>query len=161
MNPRVAALIERLALAPHPEGGHFRETFRAAATVDPRDGRPPRAALTGIYCLYAAGERSRWHRVESDEIWTHLEGGPLRIWCFDAATGELTSRRLDALGDDAEPQQAVAAGLWQAAEPLAEYTLGACFVGPGFDFADFRMLDADPAAHAALARAAPELLRLA
>lgn len=161
MSGRAAALVAELGLAPHPEGGHFRETFRSAAAVDPLDGRPRRAALTGIYCLYAAGERSRWHRVESDEIWTHLEGGPLRLWLFDPASGEVASLRLAALADGGEPQRAVRAGLWQAAEPLGDYTLGACFVGPGFDFADFRLLDADPATRAAIARAAPELLRLA
>lgn len=161
MNARVDALVRELRLAPHPEGGHFRETFRSARSVDPLDGRPRRAALTGIYCLYAAGEHSRWHRVESDEIWTHLEGDPLRIWIFDPDRSALESVVLGAFGADAEPQRTVRAGLWQAAEPLGDYTLGACFVGPGFDFADFRMLDADPPARAAIARAAPDLLRLA
>jgi hypothetical protein len=161
VSARAAALVAELGLTPHPEGGHFRETFRSSSAVDPRDGRPLRAALTGIYCLYAAGERSRWHRVESDEVWTHLEGGPLRLWLFDPAGDAVSSRRLSALADGGEPQQAVRAGLWQAAEPLGDYTLGACFVGPGFDFADFRLLDADPAARAAIALAAPELLRLA
>jgi len=158
---RAAALAAELGLSPHPEGGRFRETFRSAAAVDPLDGRPRRAALTGIYCLYAAGELSRWHRVESDEIWVHLEGGPLRLWLFDPARDAVSSTLLSALGAGGEPQRAVPAGLWQAAEPLGDYTLGACFVGPGFDFADFRMLDADLAARAAIARSAPELLRLA
>lgn len=150
-----------LGLRPHPEGGHFRETFRSSAAVDPLDGRPHRSALTGIYCLYAAGEISRWHRVESDEVWTHLEGGELRLWTFDPESREIASTTLGPLAAGVEPQHVVPAGLWQAAEPLGDYFLGGCFVGPGFDFADFRMLDADPAAREALASVSPDLLRFA
>jgi len=161
LSGRAGDLVARLGLQPHPEGGHFRETFRASAPVDPLDGRPRRSALTGIYCLYAAGEMSRWHRVESDEVWTHLEGGELRLWTFDPRSREIDSTRVGPLGEGVEPQRVVRAGVWQAAEPLGEYFLGACFVGPGFDFADFRMLDADPAAREALASLAPDLLRFA
>lgn len=165
MHPRVDELVRQLGLAPHPEGGHFRETFRSALAVDPKDGRPARSALTGIYCLYARGQHSAWHVVDSDEIWTHLEGEPLRLWTYDPARVAIGSTLLGPLGSlaegDCEPQRAVPAGVWQAAEPLGDYALGACFVGPGFDFADFRMLGADPGARAEIGRLAPELLRLA
>ncbi len=65
---RAARLIEELGLAPHPEGGWYREVHRSAAAVAPADGRPARAALTTIYFLLPAGSHSRWHRVASDEV---------------------------------------------------------------------------------------------
>nr|WP_309717848.1 cupin domain-containing protein [Armatimonas sp.] len=68
MHPRAQALIETLQLAPHPEGGYYREVFRSAETVTPSDGRPIRSALTTIYFLLPAGAYSRWHKVLSDEV---------------------------------------------------------------------------------------------
>ena len=68
---RVDRLIAELALVPHPEGGHYREVFRATASVTPDDGRPARAALTCIDFLLVRGQWSAWHRVDSDEAW-HL-----------------------------------------------------------------------------------------
>lgn len=162
MSARADELVRLLDLRPHPEGGAFRETFRSAATVAPGDGRPARSGLTGIYCLYRAGQHSAWHVVESDEIWTFVEGDPLRLFLFDPASGAVETLLLGPLTlPGCAPQRAVRAGIWQAGEPTGEYTLGACFVGPGFDFADFRMLDRAPEARSAIERAAPELLRLA
>ncbi len=161
MHPRAEELIRELALAPHPEGGFFAELFRSPREVQPRDGRPPRSALTGIWFLMLAGQKSAWHVVDSDEIWLHFEGSDVRLWTFDAATGALDSTRLGPLAAGRAPQRVVAAGLWQAAEPLGDYSLTGACVGPGFDFADFRLLAADPAAEAALRRADPALLRLA
>lgn len=160
MSHRVHELVRALELAPHPEGGWYREVHRSAAAVDPLDGRPRRSALTGIYFLLAAGQHSRWHRVESDEVWTHFEGGAVRIWTFDAGSGVVTAQLLGPFGAGVEPQRVVRAGIWQAAEPVGEFALGGCFVGPGFDFADFRMFDADPEARRRLASRSPELLRL-
>ena len=162
---RVAELVELLGLAPHPEGGWYRETFRSELSVDPRDGRPLRSALTGIYFLLAAGQHSAWHVVDSDEIWTHLEGAPVRLWTFEPRTERFESVLLGPLAasrdsESCAPQRAVRAGVWQAAEPTGAFGFGACFVGPGFDFADFRLLDVEPDARAAIDRLAPELLRL-
>jgi hypothetical protein len=161
VSARLDELIGALALEPHPEGGWFREIHRATQEVAPLDERGRRSALTGIYFLLARGQHSAWHRVESDELWIHFEGDGVRLWTFDAASGELDSTLLGPLGGEREPQRAVAAGLWQAAEPLGDYSLTGAAVGPGFDFADFRLLDADPEARARLSAAAPELLRLA
>ena len=163
MHPRAAELIRSLAMTAHPEGGYFRELFRAAREVDPLDGRPPRPALTGIWFLMLRGQKSAWHVVDSDEIWIHFEGAPIRLWTFDAARGRVESTLLGPFGGEANiaPQRAVPAGIWQAAEPEGDYSLSGACVGPGFDFADFRLLGADPAAAAALRAAAPELLRLA
>jgi predicted cupin superfamily sugar epimerase len=161
MNPRASVLVRELALKPHPEGGHYRELYRAGASVDALDGRGPRSALTGIWFLMVEGERSAWHRVESDEIWIHFEGAEVRLWTFDADSGALGSALLGPLGSGRLPQRAVPRGIWQAAEPLGEYSLTGACVGPGFDFTDFRLLTDDPEALAALRRAAPDLLRLA
>ena len=160
MNPRARLLITELALAPHPEGGYFAELFRSPREVDPLDGRDARSALTGIWFLMLAGQRSAWHRVASDEIWLHFEGAEVRLWTFDEASGQAASERLGPFGPGCRPQRIVPAGLWQAAEPLGEYSLTGACVGPGFDFADFRMLADEPAVARALELADPGLLRL-
>jgi hypothetical protein len=82
---RAAELIATLHLQPHPEGGWFREIFRSPHLVDPRDARPERSALTSIDFLLTQGQFSAWHRVDSDEAWHLLEGGPLRLWLVPPA----------------------------------------------------------------------------
>lgn len=158
---RVAELIDRLGLQPHPEGGHFREVFRSAGTVQPGDSRPPRSALTTIDFLLARGECSAWHRVRSDEVWHLLEGGPLRLWLMSPALDaieEVTLGRVDGRG--AGPRHPVPADWWQAAEPLGDYAYAGATVGPGFDFADFAFLRDDAVATARLAALRPDLCRL-
>jgi uncharacterized protein len=125
----VAEIIHRLGLVPHPEGGYYRETFRSSLTLDLPDGRR-RSASTAIHYLLPPGTRSAWHRVASDEVWHHYDGGPLRLHLLGTGT-----RRLDR----SEPQVVVPAGVWQAAEPEGEGVLCGCTVAPGFDFADFEM----------------------
>lgn len=157
MHPRAAELIAALDLTPHPEGGHFRETFRSAARVTPADGRAPRAALTTIYYLLPQGTVSRWHRVGSDEVWHLLEGGPLELLELDAAGERLVRHRLAPVGSDAAaPVCTIPAGAWQAARPLGPYALVGCTVGPGFEFADFRLLADEPQRAAAVRAAWPE-----
>jgi predicted cupin superfamily sugar epimerase len=85
------------------------------------------------------GQYSRWHRVLSDEIWSHLEGDPLALLCFDRSTQQATTLQLGRYSDTAQPVCVVPAGVWQAAQPLGEYTLVGCYVGPGFEFDDFSM----------------------
>lgn len=140
MDPRAAHLIEALGLRPHPEGGHYRRFHESALEVQPADGRPPRPALTSIYYLLAEGEVSCWHRVASDEVWCYLEGGTLELITADPDFENVTRCRLGASGDDAHPIHVVPAGSWQAARSTGAYTLVACAVAPGFDFADFEML---------------------
>ena len=144
-NERVRELIGVLGLVPHPEGGHFREVYRSADPVRPGDGRGERAALTTIYFLLRAGEHSRLHRVESDEVWHHYEGAPLELlWCAEDFAG-VERALLGPVGEGARPVAVVPARHWQVARTTGEYTLVGCTVGPGFDFADFRLLDpADP-----------------
>ena len=161
MHPRAASLIATLELQPHPEGGFYREIFRSATNVTPADERGPRAALTTIYFLLPKGAVSRWHRVTSDEVWHLYEGGPIELFELDASGQDLVRHRLGPIGTGADaPVHTIAAGAWQAARPLADYALMGCTVGPGFDFADFRLL-ADEAEQAAEVRARwPEVTEL-
>jgi len=140
VHPRAEALIRALDLKPHPEGGWYREIFRGTRRVQPFDARPSRNAMTLIYFLLAEGAHSRWHRVASDEAWTWVEGDALELLRIDAALTAVSTRRLAAPGDGAEPAAVIAAGDWQAARTTGEYTLVTCAVGPGFDFADFTMM---------------------
>jgi len=158
MHPRATELIRIFDLKPHPEGGYFRELFRSPAAVRPADGRGDRPALTSIYFLLAAGEVSRWHRLASDEVWHHYEGDPLELFLLDG--DRLERRRLGPAGPDSAPVTAIPAGRWQAARPAGTFALAGCSVGPGFDFADFRLMAHDPAAVDALRRRFPDLAAL-
>ena len=127
-----ADVIRLLDLAPHPEGGHFRETFR-----DP-DERGGRAASTAIYYLLAAGERAHWHRVDAAEVWHWYAGAPLALTLSDGR--ETRSLRLGPdLGTGERPQAVVPARCWQAAESLGAWTLIGCTVAPGFEFRGFEL----------------------
>ncbi len=133
MTPEADRLIAILGLQPHPEGGHFRETFRDAV------GNGGRAASTAILFLLKAGEVSRWHRVDAVEIWHWHRGGPLEIGV--AVSGEpLALHRLGpAIESGQTPQVVVPAHAWQMARPLGDFTLVGCTVAPGFDFAGFEL----------------------
>jgi len=134
-----ATLIDQLELQPHPEGGHYRETYRSSQLVATPQG--PRAASTAILFLLAAGESSCWHRIRSDELWHHHGGGGLRIFELDAG-GQVrrTQVGLELAGGE-RPQHVVPAGSWFAATPVEghPWSLVGCTVAPGFDFADFEL----------------------
>lgn len=138
------ATAEGLDLRPHPEGGWYRETWRAPQTFQPQGYAGPRAAATGIYFLLCPGEESAWHRVRSDELWLWHCGGPLelRLGGDGDAPAEPSVLLLGAdLGAGQLPQRLVPAGAWQAARPLTDQeVLVSCVVAPGFDFADFELL---------------------
>lgn len=126
------AIIAKLDLRPHPEGGWYRETWRAPAFEGER------GAGTGILYLLAAGERSHWHRVDAAEMWIFQAGSPLLLhtsWGEGRTTARLGA---DILAGDA-PQHVVAPHQWQAAEPAGPWALVACVVIPAFDFAGFEM----------------------
>jgi len=129
------AVIGLLSLAPHPEGGHFRETFRDAGDVP-----GGRGASTAIYFLLAAGERSHWHRVDATEVWHWYAGAPLRLCRAADDAGPVERLLLSAdLAAGEVPQAVVPAGHWQAAETLGAWTLVGCTVAPAFDFAGFEL----------------------
>lgn len=122
------AIIAALGLEPHPEGGHYRETYRDPAGIGGR------AHSTAIYYLLRAGERSAWHRVDAAEIWHHYAGAALRLSI--GAEAVILGKDL-AAGE--RPQAVVPAGVWQAAEPLGDWVLVGCTVAPGFCFEHFEM----------------------
>jgi predicted cupin superfamily sugar epimerase len=141
--------IERLGLEPHPEGGFFRETHRAALVL-PGEALPPgfagpRAASTAIYFLLRRGQRSALHRLRSDEVWHHYAGGPLLVHVLETGGVGARAIRLGRDFDAGETLQAVvSAGAWFGAElapvtPAADFALVGCTVAPGFDFADFEL----------------------
>src|SRR6476646_4622616 len=123
--PTASEIIRALELTPHPEGGHYRETFR-----DPRqiEGRP---ASTAILFLLARGERSHWHRIDAVEIWHYYAGAPLKLELVDGAKEEIVRLGADIHSGEV-PQVMVPARAWQAAESLGLWTLTGCTVAPGF-----------------------------
>ena len=135
-------LITRLDLAPHPEGGWYREVHRSAEIL--ATSRGPRAALTSIYYLLEAGQLSRWHLVTSDEIWHLHAGAPLELLTYQPESRQFARRLLGPPGVAQEPMGAVRAGEWQAARSTGAWSLMGCDVGPGFDFEDFQFVSALP-----------------
>ena len=113
---------------PHPEGGHYVETWRGPAGADGR------ACATAIYFLLRRGERSHWHRVDASEVWLHHAGDPLLLRIGDR---EVTLGPDLAAGE--RPQAVVPAGTWQSAEPVGEWSLVSCVVSPGFEFEHFEL----------------------
>jgi predicted cupin superfamily sugar epimerase len=141
LSPDVELLISGLGLAPHPEGGWFRETYRSTQ-LDARG----RAASTLIYFLLARGQHSRLHRIDADEGWHLYHGGPVEIVELDEASPEGSSR-VTRLGIDVahgeRPQHVVPAGRWfGAALPDGiDHALVGCSVAPGFEFSRFELAD--------------------
>jgi predicted cupin superfamily sugar epimerase len=127
VTPEADRLIALLGLAPHPEGGHFRETFRDT-------GGGSRSHSTAIYFLLKAEEVSHWHRVDAAEVWHFYRGAPLEL---------RIGRESYVLGPDIDeaqaPQIVVPANVWQSAQSLGDYTLVGCTVAPGFDFVHFEL----------------------
>jgi predicted cupin superfamily sugar epimerase len=142
--PSTAEVIRRLDLAPHPEGGHYRELYRSSSQVHPDDGRSVRAALTTIYFLLGEGEVSRWHRVLSDEVWHFYDGAPLTLLTADHGFAAVERRQIGSVRDGLTPEAVVPAGAWQAAASSGAWTLVGCVVAPGFAFADFSLLQNHP-----------------
>jgi predicted cupin superfamily sugar epimerase len=135
----------KLDLAPHPEGGWYRETWRSELTLGqpalPPEYTGPRSAGTAILFLLMPGQQSAWHTVRSAELWLHHRGSPLLLEVGRDGGG---GRETRLLGSDVsageEPQFVVPPGCWQRATPRdAEPTLVSCVVVPGFDFADFAL----------------------
>lgn len=134
IRPTAGTLIAKLGLVPHPEGGHYRETWRARTT----DGRRPSG--TAILYLLASGERSGWHRVDATEVWLFHGGEPLELWV--AADDDAQPVR-HILGTEVvegeQPQVIVPAGAWQSARTVGSWTLVSCVVSPGFRAEGFEL----------------------
>jgi predicted cupin superfamily sugar epimerase len=145
MSTRFEELRELLELQPHPEGGYYREHFRA-----------PDGASTAIFYLLAEHEFSAWHKVEHDELWHFYEGAPVELHLIDDA-----GYRVAMLGPvdhpGAAPCHVVPRRTWQAARPVGGHVLVGNTVAPGFTFDDWKIADA--ADRAALAKAHPQATR--
>jgi len=130
-------IIERLGLSPHPEGGWFRETWRAPAAEGER------SCGTAIYYLLDAGDFSHWHRVDAAEVWHWYAGGPLSLTLspdgHDAEAHVLGPE----IAAGQRPQLVVPPGWWQTATSLGHFTLVGCTVSPGFEFSGFELAPAD------------------
>ena len=125
-------IIEVLELAPHPEGGHYRETWR-------HDNGDARGVGTSIYYLLEAGERSHWHRIDATEIWHFYAGAPLELMTHRPGDG-LERRVLGPnLAAGERPQLRVAPHQWQSAASLGPWTLVGCTVSPAFEFSKFEL----------------------
>ena len=129
------AIIRLLALKPHPEGGHYRETFRDTASATGR------AHSTAIYFLLRENEVSRWHRIDAAEIWHWYAGAPLELALEDRGG----AKTMSVLGSDlvrgARPQLVVPPQVWQSARSLGAYSLVGCTVAPGFAFSHLELRD--------------------
>jgi predicted cupin superfamily sugar epimerase len=152
----VEGLVERLGLAPHPEGGWYRETWRSDVVLG-REALPAgysgdRRAMTSILFLLPTGMVSRLHRVRSEELWMHHRGDDLKLGV--GATQAVAADPMSAVtlgqGESAQLQVVVPPGAWQQAEALPGafgYALVGCVVAPGFEFADFEMAEPAPEPH--------------
>ena len=135
--PTATDIIARLGLKPHPEGGHYRETFR-----DARVDAGGRSVSTAIYFLLARGERSHWRRIDAFEIWHYHAGSALTLHIADDG-GQRSIRLGSDLAAGEQPQAIVPARAWQAAESTGDWTLVGCTVAPGFDFTKFELAKPD------------------
>jgi predicted cupin superfamily sugar epimerase len=124
-------IIARLNLAPHPEGGHYRQTWAASNA-----GRP---TGTCIYFLLKAGEASQWHKVDATEIWLYHAGAPLVLSMSQTDTGPATDYLLTPDLNAGAPQIIVPENHWQAARTTGDFTLVSCTVSPGFSFDGFTL----------------------
>ena len=129
-----------LGLQPHPEGGHYRETWRSPGTVTTPYGE--RSPATSILFLLQPGEASRWHRVRSGELWLWPGGGELVLELGGTGVRPVLEESVTVGPRPDDLQRLVQPGQWQAARPAGgEAVLVACVVSPGFDFADFELED--------------------
>jgi predicted cupin superfamily sugar epimerase len=129
-----ADVAKMLNLAPHPESGFYRETFRDETPV--ANGR---AASTAIYYLLPGGQISAWHRVDAAEVWHFYAGAPLEL-AISADGREMSSLHLGLDFTAGErPQLIVPPHYWQTAKSRGEWTLVGCTVAPGFEFATFEL----------------------
>jgi uncharacterized protein len=129
-----ADIIARLELRPHPEGGHYRETFRDSAA-----GAQGRSRSTAIYYLLRRGECAHWHRIDAAEVWHYYAGDPLILLIANEDGAPHTVRLGPDVAAGERPQAIVPAHAWQSAESTGDWTLVGCTVAPGFEFAKFEL----------------------
>lgn len=143
---RAQIRIDELELSAHPEGGFYKEIYRAPDKVilptEAEEGKQSRAAATLIYFLMLKNNFSAFHRIKSDEIWNYIEGGSVTIHMIDPASKEYRQEKLGSLSmGGCSPIVIVPSHCWFAAEVAEnqDYSLVNCFVAPGFEFSDFEL----------------------
>jgi hypothetical protein len=146
--------MKPIELTEHPEGGRFREVFRSAKIISTDQGSK-RSAMTHIYFSLNADERSRFHKVASDEVWNLYQGTGLRLYILDGT--ETPPQCITLSAKENCFCHVIPAGVWQAAEPLSETVLVGCTVAPGFEFEDFTLIEPGSKAGKLLTSIAPEL----
>lgn len=132
-----AQIIETLGLQPHPEGGHYCETWRAPAAPGER------STGTAIYYLLQQGEVSHWHKVDAAEAWHWYAGAALELALSPEGRGVTRHQLSPDMSAGGRPQIVIPAGVWQSATSLGDWTLVGCTVSPGFEFSGFEMAPAD------------------
>ncbi|RZO67305.1 MAG: cupin domain-containing protein [Parvularculaceae bacterium] len=135
--PNFKDVIARFELQPHPEGGWYRETYRAPAASGER------ASSTAIYYLLEAGAFSHWHRIDATEVWHFYAGAPLVLSISSNGHDVVTHRLGPNISPSERPQVVVEPFQWQAAESLGAWTLVGCTVVPGFQFEGFELAPPD------------------
>lgn len=132
-------LIQSLNLAPHPEGGWYRETWRSASAPGER------AAASAVYYVIQPAQRSHWNRVDADEMWLWHSGDPLDLSIAESDAGPARTLRLGGdIGAGEQPQVIVPKGHWQSAVPAggdAGFTFLSCIVAPGFEFSGYELAE--------------------
>ena len=144
-------------LAEHPEGGRYREVFRSDATIQTASGTS-KSALTHIYFSLNKGETSRFHKVVSDEVWNLYQGEGVYLYLWDGSS--TLPERVTLSAAENCFCSVIPAVMWQAAEPIDGKVLVGCSVAPGFEFADFEMIDPDSDTAKLLLLIDPDLQRL-
>ncbi|AWB34307.1 hypothetical protein DBV39_12000 [Orrella marina] len=143
MNPEAQKLIEKFDLLAHPEGGYYRENYRAPLRVKSQAHHGERAAFTSIYFLLVGSQYSAWHRVSSDESWFFHAGCDLELMTLPSPSVKPTDTlKIQSIGPQSGSfELTVPAGTWFAARPVdpSGFTLVSCVVGPGFEFEDFEL----------------------
>jgi len=148
--------MQPVGLQEHPEGGRFLEVFRSGITVSKQDGIV-RQAMTHIYFSLNPGEVSRFHKVSSDEVWNLYQGEGVRLHIWDGSDAKPWSVTLSAKNNCF--CHVIPAGVWQAAEPVSWKVLAGCSVAPGFEFADFTLMDQNSGEAKRLISLSPEMIK--
>ncbi|MBT9531868.1 MAG: cupin domain-containing protein [Pseudomonas sp.] len=138
MHPRAVELIDLLQLQAHPEGGYYRRLYESSECLP-----SGRLLASAIVFLLPAGQLSRWHRVDADELWHFYEGAPLELLIADTPAA-IERQLLGPVAADQLPQRLVRAQAWQAARTQGDFSLVGCTLAPGFEFAGFALLADEP-----------------
>ena len=138
MHPRAVELIDLLQLQAHPEGGYYRRLYESSECLP-----SGRLLASAIVFLLPAGQASRWHRVDADELWHFYEGAPLELLIADTPAA-IERQLLGPVSADQLPQRLVRAQAWQAARTQGDFSLVGCTLAPGFEFAGFALLADEP-----------------